>query len=138
MSKMTAKYTSALTVARANGLPTSTEQETLYRRLNDNGLWWDSKAQKWIRFSDEPANEPTPKLMVRVWAASDRVNEAASDVVKGLRGRFKLINRSDPYLCRPPKQKESRVYLEFLPDDGSRATIEEILRENDPYAVEVE
>ncbi|GIK36602.1 MAG: hypothetical protein BroJett011_04350 [Chloroflexota bacterium] len=135
MPKMTAKYSSALVAARAATLSTNGDQEALYQRLNAAGLWWDSKAGEWMNFNTLPANDPTPKLMIRVWAVGDQVNERADDIIKGLRGKFKLIQRSGPYPCRPPQQKESRVYLEFLPDDGQRGTLDEIVRENDPAAI---
>jgi hypothetical protein len=138
MPKMTAKYSSALAAARAAQLSDGGDQETLYRRLNDAALWWDSKQGEWINFTQEPADEPTPITRVRVWASGDRVSDAVSEVIKGLRGKFKLITRSDPYPCRPPKQLESRVYLEFLPDEGSKSTIDEIIRENDPTAIEID
>lgn len=138
MPKMTAKYSSALAAARQEGIPPSNDQETLYQRLNAAGLWWDSKEGKWINFADTPANDPTPKLMIRVWAVGDQVDERANDIIKGLRGKFKLIQRNGPYPCRPPQQKESRVYLEFLPDDGQRSTLDDIIRENDPYAVQLD
>lgn len=138
MPKMTAKYSSALTVARRAGIPVSNDQEVLYKHLNENGLWWDSKAGDWIDFSAAPANEPTPKLMIRVWAEGKIVESRADEVIKGLRGNFKLISRKGPYPCRPPEQLESRVYLEFLPGDDTKSSRDEIIRENDPYAVEID
>lgn len=138
MPKMTAKYSSALATARRAGIPPTGDQETLYQRLNENGLWWDSKAGEWIDFSAAPANEPTSKLMIRVWAEGKIVDSRADEVIKGLRGKFKLISRRGPFQCRPPEQLESRVYLEFMPGDDTKRSLDEIIRENDPYAVEVE
>ena len=81
-----------------------------------------------------------PKMtkMIRVWADASQVEAQADEVIKGLRGKFRLIGRNGPYPCRPPQQRESRVYLEFLPGDDSHRSRDEIIRENDPYAVEVE
>lgn len=138
MPKMTAKYSSARETAFSNEISVNGDQEQLYKRLNENGWWWDSKQSAWIRLMDEPANEPTPKLMVRVWANHTTVAQAASEIIKGLRGQFTLINRSDPYPCRPPRQLEHRIYLEFLPGDGSKGSISDIIRENDPTAIEIE
>lgn len=136
--KMTAKYRSARQAGLEKGLSLEGNQDDLYKQLNEAGLWWDSKAGAWINFAEEPAEQPSPKLMIRVWAAQDKVDAAVSAVIKGMRGLYTLIDRSDPYPCRPPKQKESRVYLTFLPDPGKRSTIDEILRENAPLAIEVE
>lgn len=138
MPKLTVKYSLALACAATNGVLPSADQEALYRRLNEIGWWWDSKAQQWMNFGQMPAAAPTPKLMIRVWAASDQVERQADEVIKGLRGKFRLIAQAGPYPCRPPKQLESRVYLEFLPGDDSQGSVDEILRENDPYAVEVD
>lgn len=139
MAKMTKKYTRALLVAQVAKVSIGGGgQEALYRRLNEVGLWWDSKAEEWVNFATAPANEPTPKLMIRVWAEASRVQTDADEIVKGLRGKFRLIGRNGPFPCRPPQQKEHRVYLEFLPDDGSVSSKDEIIKENDPYAVEIE
>jgi hypothetical protein len=135
MPKMTAKYSSALTAARAAKISTNGDQESLYHKLNEKGLWWDSKEKKWINFNDTPANEPTPKLMIRVWAEGKIVDKQADEVIKGLRGKFKLISRRGPFQCRPPEQLESRVYLEFLPGDDTKSTLDRIIRENDPTAI---
>lgn len=132
---MTAKYSSARQTALKHDLSLNGDQETLYKRLNETGLWWDSKQGEWINFDDEPADEPTPKIMIRVWAEQKKVEGATNEVIKGLRGKLKLIARTVPYPCRPPKQKEYRIYLEFLPDDGSKGSLDDIIRENDPYAV---
>ncbi len=138
MPKMTAKYSSALAAARTNGLVVTGDQEALYSRLNGAGLWWDSKEGKWINFADTPANEPTPKLMIRVWAEGKIVDSRADEIIKGLRGKFRLISRRGPFPCRPPEQLESRVYLEFMPGDATKRSLDEIIRENDPYAVEID
>jgi hypothetical protein len=135
MPKMTTKYSSALATARTAKVSTNGDQETLYHRLNEAGLWWDSKAGEWINFNTAPANEPTPKLMVRVWSPADRAQSDADEIIKGLRGKYKLISRQGPYPCRPPQQKEHRVYLEFLPGDDSKSTLDRIIQENDPHAV---
>lgn len=54
MPKMTAKYSSAVLAARYAKLSTLGDQETLYKRLNEAGLWWDSKQQEWINFAATP------------------------------------------------------------------------------------
>jgi len=136
MPKMTAKYKTAMHTARKMGVEPSADQETLYRRLNDNGFWWDSKQKEWVEFASEPANAPTPLIMVRVWAEAGERVEKAVNIIKGaFSNGFVLIQESDPYPCRPPKQKESRVYLQFMPSTGM--TKDELIRENDPYAVEI-
>lgn len=116
MPKMTAKYSTALQYARMRLLPTDGDQEALYQRLNKAGFMWDSTDQEWLELASEPANPPTPLVMVRVWSNAETV-EAMADTVEVLLGGegYVLVKRNGPYLCRPPKQLEARMYLEFMP-----------------------
>lgn len=120
MPKMTAKYEQALHTAlqRAKIKPSQinqmTSQEQLYQALQSAGYFWDSAGKKWVYHAPAEAHDPTPLVMVRVWADAEIVEEAADEVVERL-ARFTLIERSTPYPCRPPKQLESRVYLKFMP-----------------------
>jgi hypothetical protein len=125
MPKMTAKYQHALTTARHHngnmGLPfeqriiITDDQETLYAKLNQAGYFWDSSRREWIYHEPEAADEPTALIMVRVWSDSEIIDEAADEIINGVKKVWKLVERSTPYQCRPPKQGESRVYLKFLP-----------------------
>lgn len=110
--KQTAKYLGAIAVLT---IPHSTQDE-LYSELNRLGWYWNSKIKKWER-DDTPAQEATSLVKVRVWAASNKVSQAAdlfveASVDMGLR----LIERSEPYQCRPPQQNDSRIYLTFEDD----------------------
>jgi hypothetical protein len=121
MPKMTAKYSTALQYARMRGLPTDGNQEALYQRLNKAGFMWDSSSQEWLELASEPADPPTPLVMVRVWANAETV-EAMADMVQEFMAEsdFTPVKRNGPYLCRPPKQLEARMYLEFMPPKGGR------------------
>lgn len=112
-------------------------QDWLYRKLNDLGVFWDSKLGEWIEFMIEPANAPTPLIRVRVWGATGVALDTAVKMVKGAFGNgFECVNHSMPYVCRPPQQLESRVYLEFKRIQAM--TQDELWKENDPVAVVIE
>lgn len=114
MPRMTAKYSAALAALRKLRKPTTGDQEAAYKRLMDAGYMWDSKTQVWLNLGNEPADKPTQMIRVRVWTDASKVDDAANVVVAAMQDRFHLVERSDPYPCRPPKQAESRVYLSFL------------------------
>lgn len=123
MPKMTAKYSSALTVARREGVGANvtgaTPQETLYTRLQERGYFWNSDRKEWERHEISEANPPMEGISIRVWAATEHANKAAQAVAFAL-GRvygWRLVETSEPYQCRPPKQLESRVYLKFMPPE---------------------
>lgn len=114
--KKTRKYTGALSAAQAAGISTDGDQEALYQRLAQAGYFWESTRGQWTYTAPEAADPPTPLILVRIWAATDRVAAEAQREIDGrLAVGYQLIERSDPYVCRPPKQAESRVYLKFLP-----------------------
>lgn len=115
MPKMTAKYSSALTVARQEKISTAGIQEDLYQSLQEIGYFWNSDRKEWEHHAIEEADDPTPFVLVRVWADAEIVEDVADDVTKGLKRLYNLVERSQPYPCRPPKQLESRVYLRFVP-----------------------
>jgi hypothetical protein len=115
LPKLTRKYSAALVAANALKIQIPKDQETLYELIEKNGRMWDSDQGEWIDLTDEEADEPTPCLMVRVWADSEIVEEYADLIVQKLKPRATLIERSKPYICRPPKQLEGRIYLRFMP-----------------------
>lgn len=124
MAKKTAKYVSACTTATqkaglmASDIRKMSNQDELYATLNKAGFHWDSGSKEWQFHAPEAADDPTPLVMIRVWADAEIVEEAADEVIEHLK-RFRLVERSRPYPCRPPKQFESRVYLKFLPEAKS-------------------
>jgi len=119
MAKMTKKFASALIVARREGIPENqNNQGEFYQLLQGKGYFWNSLIGKWEFVADEPADEPTEFVRLRVWADTEIVSEVADDLTKVLKKlKFKLQDRSDAYRCRPPKQAESRIYLTFSPPE---------------------
>ena len=120
MPKMTAKYSSAFNELRKLNFPTHTinieKQDEVYGALQERGYMWDSEQKEWIELANEPADEPTKLVMVRVWADLEVVQEAADEVIKSLKRKgFDLVETSPVYPCRPPKQLEGRIYLKLLP-----------------------
>lgn len=119
MPKLTAKYRGALQAAALHGIePRTVYQEELYARLQQAGCFWDSHAKRWESHDIEDADEPTPMIMVRLWAEGEIIEEVADDIIAAIKRAnlpWRLTKRSTPYANRPPKQKEARVYLEFLP-----------------------
>lgn len=64
---------------------------------------------------------PTSHLIrVRVWAASNCVEAIAEQIADMLieANLYELIEKSGPYSCRSPNQKDSRIYLTFLPPES--------------------
>lgn len=90
------------------------DQETLYRALNTQGYYWDSKREMWER-NHEPPDPPTDLVRIRVWAETSKVKQMADLIIDEMEASRKceFIERSEPYQCRPPKQLESRIYLTF-------------------------
>lgn len=114
--RQTRKYSQAVTTATATSISTEGTQDALYQRLTEAGYFWDSGASVWQYAEPATADDPTPLVRVRVWAASTIVeHEAQHEIAARQAQGYTLIERSDPYVCRPPKQRESRVYLAFLP-----------------------
>ena len=123
MAKMTAKYSGALEAARRAKLNVGdSNQEQLYAGLQYAGYFWDSNTKQWEYHEPELADEPTPLVMIRVWADAEIIEEAADLIITRLTLKalpkdkiWQLVERSPAYGCRPPKQKEARIYLKFLP-----------------------
>lgn len=115
MPRMTRKYRAALTCARDVGLQTDVEdQDTLYAGLMDLGYHWDPDAGGWEYHDPDQAHDPLTTVRIRVWAALDMVDLMVDDMLMSM-DDFKLVSRSKVYPCRPPNQKEGRVYLVLLP-----------------------
>jgi hypothetical protein len=115
MPRMTAKYRTALKLAEAilTHPFEHNDQKVLYRRLGEHNYFFDSKSKVWEK--GEPANPPTELVRVRVWAKAEQIEQVADKLVSDLSHDYRLVERSEPYPCRPPKQLESRIYLSFLP-----------------------
>ncbi|MBG1267766.1 hypothetical protein [Nostoc sp. WHI] len=107
--KRTKKYSEACEILT---FPHRTQDE-IYSELNRLGWFWDSKKREWLR-DDTPAKEATQLIRIRVWAATDKVDQAADLFIEtAVDNGLRLIEKSSPYVCRPPNQKDSRVYLTF-------------------------
>lgn len=116
--KMTAKYSTALAVAQREKMTiTYVNQEQLYQALQEKGFHWDSDLKQWQWHDPAEADDPTPFVLIRVWANEEITPEVADDVTRSLKklGLYDLVERSEPYRCRPPKQREARIYLRFQP-----------------------
>ncbi|MBD2199982.1 MULTISPECIES: hypothetical protein [Calothrix] len=88
-------------------------QDELYAELNRLGWFWDSNKKGWYR-DDTPAKEATKLIRLRVWAASDKVRQSAEVFIETAEDNgLRFVEKSEPYPCRPPNQKESRIYLTF-------------------------
>ena len=107
--KKTAKYSKACCILT---FPHSS-QEQLYSELNRLGWYWQPDNKEWER-DDTPANSATKLIKIRVWAAKEIVENAAELFSENAESNgLRLIEKSPPYPCRPPKQLESRIYLTF-------------------------
>ena len=96
------------------GIQDHDDQEALYRALNTQGYYWDSKREVWER-NHEPPDPPTELLRIRVWAETSKVKAAANEVIATMEytRMYEFLEMSELYACRPPKQLESRIYLTF-------------------------
>ena len=115
MAKLTKKYSAAMIAAQKHNIPMNGNQEELYASLNKAGMIWDSNQSKWLDITNEHADPASDVLRVRVWAKTEDVEKQAGHIMQALLSSgYILVERSQPYVCRPPKQLESRVYLSFL------------------------
>jgi hypothetical protein len=116
MPKRTRKYVAALDTAAGLSVTSTEDAETLYQLLNQKNFFWDATEGRWV-----PGSAPQPAtdlIRIRVWAESSKVADVANTVVRRMNGSgFSLIEKSDPYMCRPPNQLESRIYLTFREDE---------------------
>lgn len=88
-------------------------QDQLYAELNQLGWYWQPNKKQWER-DNTPAKEATKLIRVRVWAAKEKVQDAAELFVENAESMgLRLLEKSNPYPCRPPNQLESRIYLTF-------------------------
>ncbi len=114
--KLTRKCATACNIAVEQGINYALlTQDQIYAELQKRGYFWDPKSSRWDHYSAEAASAPTDLIRMRVWAAAGEVEKIADLVVVQMNdfGRLKLVEQSEPYPCRPPKQLESRVYLTF-------------------------
>lgn len=117
MPRMTRKYEAALRTIHRLRLPQHGDANSVYGDLEDIGYHWNSQIGEWEKWADQPADEPTDLIMIRLWCATEVIAELAEDVTRQMGNiGLRLVEASPPYQCRPPKQQESRVYLKFFPE----------------------
>lgn len=116
MTRLTLKYRCALDVAmRLNMVEVGDE---LYKALELHEYFWDSNVGKWELHPVEQAEPPTKLVNIRVWADAEIVEDAADDLIRSYQQLgFSVAQKSERYLCRPPKQLEARVYVAFIPPE---------------------
>lgn len=109
--KRTKKYVAGEAVALKAGL-TFQNQTDLYEQLEKSAYMWDSIAGEWLHLPSMEADDPSPLIKVRVWSDIKNIDAEVDSIVYRLSG-YVLIKRSKVVPCRPPKQREGRVYLTF-------------------------
>jgi len=111
--RVTEKYRKALRL----GVPlkiTTKEREQLYLQLNQKSYFWNSEKKKWEKISTE-AKPPTELIKIRIWADARITETVSSELIEALAQKgLRITNKSKNYLCRPPENLESRIYLEFI------------------------
>ncbi|MEZ4622092.1 MAG: hypothetical protein R2867_42200 [Caldilineaceae bacterium] len=91
----------------------------MYPHLESNGYQWNSESGEWENWQAMDADEPSELIRVRTWARAEVVEMIADGIVEAmLAAGVRLVERSKPYPCRPPKQLDSRVYLTFEAGGG--------------------
>lgn len=116
--KQTQKYRTACEIAT---LDHHTHDE-LYCKLNELGFFWNSSSQTWER-NEQLADPPSEVLRIRAWAETSQVETLAEIIAESLEQYgLKLIEKSPPYICRPPKQNDSRIYLTFVETSNNEQT----------------
>jgi hypothetical protein len=114
--RQTKKYVAAVETSKKSGLRDWATQEGLYELLKCNGYMWDSKTGEWLYLPEMAADAPSPLIKMRVWADMDVVKMVADTIASAMPHLGgELVDRSEGYPCRPPKQLEGRVYLTFKP-----------------------
>ncbi len=114
--KRTKKYVAAEAMLRRLGVAVFgyRSAETFYEVLAEKGYQWNSETGIWENWQAMDADQPTELIRVRAWARAEVVEMIADGVVESmLAAGLRLVERSSPYPCRPPKQLESRIYITF-------------------------
>lgn len=57
---------------------------------------------------------PTQLINLRIWSAADCISVDVDRILHALvQSGFEVIEKSQPYSCRPPKHSEARVYIKL-------------------------
>lgn len=107
--KRTKKYIAAEIIANKLGVSID---KNIYLKLQENNYFWDSDKGEW--FLGQEAEPATELVKIRVWADRAKIDRDCLAIIASLEEfDFALEEKSEPYLCRPPKQNEARIYLTF-------------------------
>ena len=107
--KRTRKFVAAEAIANAIGVEVN---DDIYQNLEQNNYFWHSEEGE--RIEGEAAHPPTKLIKIRVWADSKTIKRDCDLIINSLASSGLVLEEgSDPYICRPPKQLESRIYLTF-------------------------
>ncbi len=107
--KRTKKFVAAEKTALKIGLEVN---DDIYQNLEKHNYFWNSEEGEWVL--GEAPHRPTNLIKIRVWADSNIIKQDCDNIIHSLsRNGFVLEEGSEPYICRPPKQLESRIYLTF-------------------------
>ncbi len=108
--RQTEKYRKAVEILK---YPHNSHQE-LYSEMNRLSYYWDAKNRKWER-DDRLADPPMDGVKIRLWANNDEVQDYSELITQLLKAEgYTIVDKSEPYQCRPPKQNESRIYLSIV------------------------
>ncbi|MDJ0509259.1 MAG: hypothetical protein QNJ64_08410 [Crocosphaera sp.] len=108
--RQTQKYVKATQILTTN----HSSQEQLYQELNRLGWWWNAKLKEWER-NEQLAEPPMEGLKMRLWGNNEEIEDYADLIIQLLRENgYSIVDKSQPYLCRPPQQNKSRIYLHII------------------------
>ena len=106
--KRTKKYVAAEAIALEIGVPIN---DDIYQNLQENNYFWDSDLGEWIPRGENPTSN---EIEIRICSDSKKVSEDCDRIIQILSKQgLTLEDKSQPYICRPPKQLKSRIYLTF-------------------------
>lgn len=118
MARRTRKYVAAERLASQLNITNWRQMiaSGLYQELGEHGYHWNSDSGTWENWTAMPADGPSEVIRLRCWARTEVVEMIADGVIESMAAAgLRLIERSQPYVCRPPKQNDSRIYLTFSP-----------------------
>lgn len=114
--KNTQKYRLALQISNIK----HDHQDILYEELNKLGYCWNSKIKQWVKHEGE-SNPPLEGLRIRLWSDQKDMDEYSTIIKEICQAHgLKLLESSKPYPCRPPQEKETRVYLYFIKENKKK------------------
>ena len=111
--RQTQKYVKATQILTIN----HSHQEQLYQELNKLGWWWNAKLKEWER-NDQLADPPMEGFKIRLWGNNEEIEHYSQLITQFLRENgCSIVDKSKPYVCRPPQQNQSIIYLHIIDKD---------------------